>query len=272
MTLDQFDLAAQTHQRFPHHILAGCELVADGPHRRRHHAMPLEHQILDHPRMTPCQQGVDTFHLEVKPVVSLVADGHDGKNAPRRIANQIGQFPHPFIAGDAFGILDARVFPLFENFFVHINTGDAQRPEEIALAAFVHTQSRQEHFGIQDFLVTHFRLLEDLGFKHKLDELLSPLPLQYQLAALVKNHVQLFLGGGEPRVGHIAEHIIMLLQMIAQQRGLGVVQFASMARDRFHNGQSNFMKFNASIRIPMCVGNQELAHVWKHKGIVIAIS
>ena len=148
--LHELQFLALRHQRFFNHALARGELVADGLHRRRVHLVTLAQQIFDHARVTPREQRVDAFHLRIKPVVCLVADDDGIRHAAGRVADFFGEFGNLLVAGNIFGIADADIFPRVDDFLVHINARDGQRPEEIALAAFVHADARQEQVGIQN--------------------------------------------------------------------------------------------------------------------------
>src|SRR5256884_9639516 len=66
--------------RIGHRRSVRGELIADGADRRRIHPVPLSHQILDRPRMSPGQDGIHALHAAVKPVISLVPDGHHARD------------------------------------------------------------------------------------------------------------------------------------------------------------------------------------------------
>ena len=98
-----------------------------------------------------------------------------------------------------------------------INAGNAQRPEKIALAAFVHADARREQFRIQNGFVAQFGLLQDFRLQHEFNKILRALALHHQLAALVKNDVCLLLLARETRVRHVAEFEITAAQMLLER-------------------------------------------------------
>ena len=73
-----------------------------------------------------------------------------------------------------------------------------------------------------------------VGFQRELDELLRPLPLRHQLAALVKHHIRLLLFGGKPRVWDLAKPPMTRLQPSAESGRLGVRELARIGRQWFH--------------------------------------
>ena len=117
----------------------------------------------------------------------------------------LGQLPDPLVAGDVLRVADADIGPGLDDSLIDVNAGNAKRPKEIAFAALVHAQARQQQVGIQDGLVAEPGFLQDFGLQRKLDELLRPLPLHHQLAALIKHHIGLLLFGGEPGVRNLAK-------------------------------------------------------------------
>ena len=210
--------------------LAQALVVAeDGTKPEGQHGGVLE-AVGDHPRMPPGEDGVDTPHLSVEAIVGLVADRHDRRHAAGCLADQFRQLLDPLVAGDVLRVAYANAGPRLDNRFVDVSARDAQRPEEIAFAALVHAQARQEQVGIQHRLIAEPRFLQDLGLQRKLDELLRPLALHHQLAALVKHHVGLLLLRGEPRVRDLAEAVVMPLQPGAQRGRLGIGELAGIGR------------------------------------------
>ena len=53
VTLNQFDLSSQRHQSRLHRLFSCGKLIADRPHGKRLHSMPLQHEILNHAGMAP---------------------------------------------------------------------------------------------------------------------------------------------------------------------------------------------------------------------------
>ena len=140
-----------------------------------------------------------------------------------------------FVAGNILGIADAQILPRVNDVFVHINARDAERPEEIALAAFVHADARQEQFGIQNGFVAEPDLLENLRLQHELDKFRRALALHDQLAALVKNNVRLVRFKRKPRIRHLAGLPIARRQRGPQRRRLFVGQLASVDGQRLQS-------------------------------------
>ena len=216
VALNQLDVPSQAHQRIGHRRFVRGELIADGADRRRIHPVPLSHQILDRPRMSPGQDGIHALHAAVKTVISFVPDGHHARHAIGRFTDQFGQFRNFTIARNILGVADAGILPGLHHRFIHISPRDAQGPEEISFAAFVHAQPRQQQFRIQNCFITKPRLFQNARFQHKLDKILGPLALDHQLAALVKHDIDLLLLRGEPRVRRLAKFIAVFAQIALQ--------------------------------------------------------
>src|SRR5215471_5829175 len=162
--------------------------------------MLLAHQVFDDPRVPPRQQSVNAPHFSIKTVVRLVANRDYGRYAARGLANEIRKFPNPFVTRNMLRVANARIFPGLGHRLVDVSARNAQRPKKIAFAAFVHSQTRQEQFGVVDSLITEARFLENLRLEHEFDELLCALALDHELAALVENQVRLVLFASESRV------------------------------------------------------------------------
>ena len=82
------------------------------------------------------------------------------------------------------------------------DAGDHERPEEIALAAFVDAEMRLEHFRRMHFLITEPRFAENLRLQFETDEILDALALQEHLGSFFVNRdAQFILLGEKERVG-----------------------------------------------------------------------
>ena len=73
--------------------------------------------------------------------------------------------------------------------FIHVHARDHQRPEEIALARFIHPQSRTNEIRINLRLIPQPGFFEDLRLQHKLHKVACALALHQQLTAGVKIYV-----------------------------------------------------------------------------------
>jgi len=239
VALHKLDSSSQLHQRVGDHAFVMRKLITDGAHRRRIHAMGEGHQILDDAGMAPCQKSVDTFHFRVKPVIGLVANRDHGVEAAGCVANQLRQFGNAPVAADVLGIPDAGGLPGRDHGGVDVNARNAQRPEKIPLAAFIHADAGREQFGIQNSLVAEFDFLEDFRLQDKFDKLLRALALHNQLAAFVEDDVGLFLLARKPRVGHLAKFEIIAAQVFLKGGRLGVGQFASVDGQRLHAAKNS---------------------------------
>src|SRR5262245_39522344 len=111
MTLNEFDLTPHAHQSLGHSVLAGGKLIADRADGERMHPMPLAHKVFNHTGVSPGEQGVDAPHFRVEPVVRFVADGDYGRDATRRVLDEVRKIPDSFIARDVFRILYPGIFP-----------------------------------------------------------------------------------------------------------------------------------------------------------------
>ena len=112
--------------------------------------------------------------------------------------------------------------------FIHISSRDAQGPEEISFAAFVHAQPRQQQFRIQNRFITKPRLLQNARFQHELDKILRALALHHQLAAFVKHDIDFLLLRNEPRVRRLAKFIAVFAQIALQSPRLRLGQRAGV--------------------------------------------
>src|SRR5204863_9613724 len=136
---------------------------------------------------TPAQKAIGVCYLFLRFVVPVRADGVRVANRARRRADELCQIPDPFVRADPFAVLDSGLEKLSCDLAIDINARDDQRPEEIALPAFVDPEMRFEHFRRMHFLVTELRLLENFRLQLELDELLDSLPLQQYFRPLLIN-------------------------------------------------------------------------------------
>ena len=70
---------------------------------------------------------------------------------------------------------------------IDIDTGDHQRPEKVALAAFVDAEMRLEHFGIENLFIAELGFSEDLGFEPEFDKIFRASALDDELWSFLVN-------------------------------------------------------------------------------------
>src|SRR2546423_1451205 len=115
--------------------------------------MSLAHQVFNHTRVPPGEESVHTPHLLIKPVVGFIADGHHRPDATRSLADDIGQLTNTFVTGNILRVTDTAILPGLDHHLIYIDAGDAERAEEIALAAFVYAKAWQEQIRVQHRLI-----------------------------------------------------------------------------------------------------------------------
>ena len=191
--------------------------------------MPLAQQILDDPRVAPGENLVHVAHVLVKPVVRGVAYRHDGVDAAGGFPNALGQGGDFFVGGDGLGILDAQFVQRAGDRFVHVNTGDNQRPKKIALAAFVDAEPGFKLFRLRLEFVAERRFTEHLRFKGELDKLACAFSLREQFAAFVKSDGQAGALEAVNGVRHVGGIEVALGQEPAQRLRLPGRQFCGVA-------------------------------------------
>ena len=121
---------------------------------------------------------------------------------------------------------------------VDVNAGDAERPEEIAFAAFVHTQAGQKQLRVEHCFVADARLTKHLGFEHELDELLRALALHHELAAFVVDDVGLLLARRKAGILHIVKLPASLLEQRPEFAAQFGVEFAGVGSQRLRHRQA----------------------------------
>ena len=109
------------------------------------------------------------------------------------------------------------------------NARDDQRPEEIALAAFVDAEVRLEHLGIVYLVVAKLRFADDFRLDGELDEFLRALALHQQLARGVGVDGEFLFLRAVERVGYLAKRESLFLENGAQLVRLGRTDFKSEA-------------------------------------------
>ncbi len=179
-------------------------------------------QIFDHARMAPREQLVEVAEFLVELVISVRPYRDHGEHNARRSADDVREIANAFVAADAFAVLDAGGHQRSRDRRVGETTGDDERPEEIALATFIHAEVRREHLGIVDFLVAELRLAEHLGLEPERHEVLRAFALQHDLRALFVN------GDGQLVLGRVVERVRFWLEAVA----VGLEQRAQLVRLR----------------------------------------
>ena len=150
------------------------------------------------------------------------------------LLDDVRQIADALVAADLLAVLNAGLHELARDAAIRVAAGDDQRPEEIALAAFVDAEVRREHLGIVHFLVAELRLAEHLGLQAKRHEFLRPLPLQHDLRPLlVDRHVQFVLRRVEERVRLRLEFVAVRHEHGAQLLRLRGRERRGVERERF---------------------------------------
>src|ERR1044072_5077914 len=152
--------------------------------------------------MPPAQQTVQVAKLFVEIVIALRPDRHRVDGDSGRGPDDLARGPSAGVRPDLLAILN----PGFEEFSrdrsIDVDAGNDQRPEEIALPAFIDSEMRFEHFRRMHLLVAELRLLKNLGLELELNELLDPLALQQDLwPFLINRDAQFVFLREEERIG-----------------------------------------------------------------------
>lgn len=107
--------------------------------------------------------------------------------------------------------------------------GDHERSEEIALAAFVHSDVWGEHFGLVQFFITEPGFSEDPWLESEADEILRLLALDQGLGPfLVNRDGEFSAAGGEERVRFRLEFVAVFLKHFTKARRLSCRQDGGM--------------------------------------------
>jgi hypothetical protein len=231
--LVELDGLAFFHQGAFQHTDVG-EFVREGPGAVRAEFA----EVFDDAGVAPGEQAVEVANLGEEGVVAFGADGHD---ALRRAGapDAFGQVADAFVGRDALAVGDAEVLKVPGDLAVHIDAGDDEGAEEVALAAFIDAEMRFIHLRVEHFLVAELGLAENVGFETELDKFLRAFALDHRLGAFFVNRDGQFVLLGEiERVGARFKFITLRAQEFAQLRGLlrgerRIVQGDGFFRHRF---------------------------------------
>ena len=125
------------------------------------------------------------------------------------------------VRGNAFAVGDSDLLEVSREIAVYVDTGDDERAEEIALAAFVDAEVRLEHLGIEDLFVAELGFAENVRFEAKLHKVLGASSLDDHLRAFfVNGDRELVLLRKIERVRARFELVSLLTQQKFQFRGL----------------------------------------------------
>ena len=138
------------------------------------------------------------------------------------------------IGGDSLAVRNADVLKLFRQIAIHMDTGDHQRSKEVALAAFVDTEVRLEHFGVVHLFVAEPGFGEDIRFEAKTHEIFGAASLDYRFGPLLVNSDREFIFLREiERIRTRLELVIFLLQQEPEFGGLRRRQWRSVKGNGF---------------------------------------
>ena len=94
-----------------------------------------------------------------------------------------------FVARNFFGFAQVCGDPLAHGVPVGDNARRNERPEEVALAAFVYARVELVPFGVEGFVVAELRKARDFGFEDELDEVFRALALNHDLPRRIRHNV-----------------------------------------------------------------------------------
>ena len=115
-----------------------------------------------------------------------------------------------------------------------MDSGDHQRPEEVALAAFVDTEVGLKHFRIVHLFVAELGLAENVRFEAKTHEIFGAASLDYRFGPLLVNSDREFIFLREiERIRTRLELVILLLQQEPEFGGLRRRQWRSVKGNGF---------------------------------------
>ena len=138
------------------------------------------------------------------------------------------------IGGNAFAVRDPDLLELPREIAVHVNSGDDERAEEVALAAFVDAEVRLEHFGIEHLLVAELGFAENVRLQAKAHKVFGAPALNHRFRTFfVNGDRQLVLLRKVERVGTRFELVSFLPQQELQFRGLRGRQRSIVKGDGF---------------------------------------
>ena len=170
--LAELDLASALHEGALEDARVG-ELVAEGG---RAIGLSLA-EVFDHPGMAPSEEAVEVADFFVERIVFFRRDDDDLADEPRRGADDFGQLADLCVGADGFAVADAGFEEMAGDGFFRVSTGDDERTEEVAFAAFIDAEVRGKTLGVVDLLVAEARFTEDFGFECELDEIFGVLAL-----------------------------------------------------------------------------------------------
>ena len=180
------DLFAARHQRPLDQRLVG-ELVRQHPRALRH----LFEQVLDHPGVSPSEQPVQVADLVVEAVVGLRRQVHHRILIARDLPDSLRQLQNLLRAFDQLGVATAKLTQLRAGFGVGVDSGDAQRPEEVPLAALVDAAVRLDRFVSRIGVQPECESVQDLRLQNETHEILRAAALHRQFAGVVDRHIDL---------------------------------------------------------------------------------
>src|SRR5437016_147221 len=103
-------------------------------------------KIFDDPSVSPTEETVEIAEFLIELVVTCRPDRNDVGSLARNPPNFFGQRMNLCVRSDPLTILHPKIEQLSRAFTIDKDTRDHQRPEKIALPAFVHTKMRLKHF------------------------------------------------------------------------------------------------------------------------------
>src|ERR1700751_3100004 len=121
--------------------------------------------------MSPSQEAVEIPETGVHLVVAGGTNRHDIEKSLRFLSDRLCQSTDARVRADLLTVLHARIDQFARNDPVDKNARNHERPEEVALAAFIDTKVRLEHLRRMNFFVTEFRFAQNLRLQLELDEL-----------------------------------------------------------------------------------------------------
>ncbi len=184
--------------------------------------------------MPPGQQVVDAPHLRIQPVVSRIANGHNGEARAQQFADVAGHLKRLAVGGDGLAVAHAHFTKGMHQAFIYIGGRNDHGSKEITFSAFVNAHVRLNRLGIQQILIAQLDVLENLRFQPERHPLLRAPALHQAFAALVEGDVAIGPLCRDQGVFHRHGPVIPGPQQLDQSLLLGFIQLEGV-RIFFHH-------------------------------------
>lgn len=140
------------------------------------------------------------------------------------------------IGSDRLAILDPSFAERAREVGIDVNASDHERPEEVALPAFIDPEVWGEKLWREDLFVAEFRLAQDAWLQGERDKFLDPFSLDHRLRTLlVHRDRELLLFCRKQHVGLLFKFEPVFLEDVAQDLRLLARQGSGIGMQRLRH-------------------------------------